>query len=231
MTAPSDPIKPSEPLTPAEAEILAGQADAVDRELSIDIDAGTQHTVQSISQSYPTTIADLWEACTDPDRLERWFAPVSGDLELGGRYAIEGNASGTVEECEPLTSYTITWEFGGGTSLVTVRFAEDGDGSRLTIEHSHTGEAGAEFWTQFGPGATGVGWDLSLLGLAFHLVAGTGRPADENHFVTIDLAQQFVRDSSTHWGEASVTAGTPEAEAMAAAERTTGFYLGLPPAE
>lgn len=145
MTTPSDPTKPSEPLTPAEAEILAAQADAVDRELSIDIDAGTQHTVQSISQTYPTTLADLWEACTDPARLERWFAPVSGDLELGGRYAIEGNASGTVEECEPLTSYTITWEFGGGTSLVTVRLAEDGDGSRLTIEHSHSGEAGAEF--------------------------------------------------------------------------------------
>lgn len=71
MTAPSDPIKPSEPLTPAEAEILTSQADAVDRELSIDIDAGTQHTVQSISQSYPTTLADLWEACTDPVRLER----------------------------------------------------------------------------------------------------------------------------------------------------------------
>lgn len=222
---------PSDPLTPAEAEIIAAQVDAVDRHLSIDVDGTRQHTVQSISQAYPTTISDLWEACTDPARLERWFAPVSGDLELGGRYAIEGNASGTVEECDPLKSYTLSWEFAGDTSHVAVSLAEDGDQARLTIEHSHTGEAGAEFWTQFGPGATGVGWDLSLLGLAFHLVAGTGRPADENHFVTIDLVQQFVRDSSRRWGEASVAAGTPEADAMAAAERTTGFYLGQPPAE
>jgi uncharacterized protein YndB with AHSA1/START domain len=217
--------------TPTEAEVLATQADAVDRGLSIDVTGNTQHTVQTISQTYPTTVADLWDACTDPVRLERWFGSVSGDLELGGRYQIEGNASGTIETCNPLDSYSLTWEFAGDTSYLTVSVAEEGDGARLTLEHSHTGEAEADFWIQFGPGATGVGWDLSLLGLAFYLVAGTRRPADENEWVTSAPAQDFVRASSTRWGEASAAAGTPAAQARAAAERTAGIYLGQPPAE
>lgn len=226
-----DPHEPNNPATPTEEEILADQVEAVDRGLSIDIAGSTQHTIQTISQSYPTTLADLWDACTDPTRLERWFAPVSGDLELGGRYQVEDNASGTIETCEPLESYSLTWEFAGDTSLVTVSITEEAEGARLTLEHSHTGEADAEFWTQFGPGATGVGWDLSLLGLAFHLVAGTGRPSDENAWVTSAPEQDFIRASSARWGEASAAAGTPPDQARAAAERTTGFFLGQPSAE
>ena len=212
--------------TPTDDAVIAAQADDVTRGLSVDIDGGTQHAVQTLSQTYPTTVDDLWAACTDPERLARWFAPVSGDLQLGGRYEIEGNASGTIEACDPPRTFAITWEFGGGTSQVAVRIDPDGDGARLTLEHAATGEAGSEFWTQYGPGATGVGWDLSLLGLAFHLLAGTGRPEDEAAFAQTPAVQRFIRASSAAWGEASVAAGTPESEARAAAERTTAFYLG-----
>ena len=31
-------------------------------------------------------IDDVWDACTNPERIPRWFLPVSGDLRLGGRY-------------------------------------------------------------------------------------------------------------------------------------------------
>ena len=158
-----------------ENEVISAQADAVDRELSIDVDEAVQHTVQTISQSYPTTVEDLWDACTNPERLERWFARVSGDLKLGGRYQIGGNASGEVTACTPLQSFSITWEFGGDSSQVTLRMNQAGDRARLSLQHEHTGEANSDFWNQFGPGATGVGWDLSLLGLALHLVAGTGK--------------------------------------------------------
>ena len=47
-------------------------------------------------RTYPAPAADVWDALTNTERLPRWFAPVSGDLHLGGRYAIEGNASGTI---------------------------------------------------------------------------------------------------------------------------------------
>lgn len=76
-----------------------GQLDAVDRFLTTTGGASTIHAAVTLSQSYRTGVDDLWDACTAPERLARWFTPVSGDLRLGGRYQIEGNASGTIETC------------------------------------------------------------------------------------------------------------------------------------
>lgn len=56
-------------------QLIASQPGEVDRGLTVKRDGSTQHTVQAISQSYPTTVEDLWEACTQADRLKRWFAP------------------------------------------------------------------------------------------------------------------------------------------------------------
>lgn len=33
-----------------------------------------------------TSIDDLRDALTHPDRLKRWFAPVEGELKLGARF-------------------------------------------------------------------------------------------------------------------------------------------------
>lgn len=217
-------------MTQSSDHIIAAQPDEVRRDLTIKRDDKRQHTVQTISQSYPTTLDDLWEACTQADRLKRWFAPVSGDLRLGGRYQVEGNASGEVVACESPRSFTVTWEFAGDSSQLTVRLAPEGERVRLTLEHEHTGDADSEFWTQFGPGATGVGWDLALLGLSLHLVAGQDRPDDPSAFARTAAAQQFIRAASERWAEASVNAGTPEEDATAAANRTTAFFLGEEPA-
>lgn len=207
-------------------QVIAEQATHVDRALAVSRDGKTQHTVQTISQSYPTSVDDLWEACTRPDRLERWFAPVSGDLRLGGRYQVEGNASGEVVACRPPQSFTVTWEFGDDTSQLALLLTPEGNRARLTLEHEHTGDADSPFWAQFGPGATGVGWDLALLGLALYLVAGQDRPDDPEAFAQTASAQRFIRTVSDSWGEASVRAGTPEGDATAAANRTTDFFLG-----
>ena len=207
-------------------DVIAAQPDQVRRGLTVDRDGNEQRTVQSISQCYPTTVEDLWQACTTADRLQRWFAPVSGDLRLGGRYQVEGNASGTVLACDPPRSFTVSWELGADSSRLTVHLAPERDEARLTIEHAHTGAADSPFWAQFGPGATGVGWDLALLGLCLHLSTGADRPDDPEAFVRTAAAQRFIRAVSTHWGEASSPAGTPRDDANAAALRTTAFYLG-----
>lgn len=220
MTDTSDPTDP----------ILAAQPARVDRGIAIERDGGTQHTTQTISQAYPTTVDDLWDACTDPERLRRWFAPVSGDLRVGGHYRIEGNASGEIVACEPPRSFSVSWEMGGDSSRLTVRLAPADDGARLTLVHEHSGAADAEFWTQFGPGATGVGWDLALLGLSLHLALGHDRPDDPAAFVATESGRAFVRAASELWGDASARAGTPREAATAAAARTTAFYLGQPPA-
>ena len=37
-----------------------------------------------VEDSYDTDIEDLWDACTEPERLARWIAEVSGDLRVDG---------------------------------------------------------------------------------------------------------------------------------------------------
>src|SRR5262245_61357734 len=122
-------------------------------------------------RSYDTTVDDLWEALTTPERIARWFAPVEGDLKLGGRYQLKGNAGGAITRCERPSAFDVTWEVMGGTSWVTVRLAADGPKARLTLEHiAHKDGIGEEHLKQFGPGAVGIGWDLGLYGLERHLL-------------------------------------------------------------
>jgi uncharacterized protein YndB with AHSA1/START domain len=186
--------------------------------------AGEARTV-TISRVYDTTPEDLWEACTTPERLSRWFLPVSGDLRAGGRFAFQGNASGTIERCEPPRAVDATWEAGGQTSWVELRLAaEDGGRARFTLVHvAHVGD---DLWDQFGPGAVGVGWDGAVLGLTLHL-ADPGREPDPA-WQASEEARGFYALASERWAQASIAAGTPRAEAEAAGARTTGFYTGQP---
>jgi uncharacterized protein YndB with AHSA1/START domain len=186
--------------------------------------AGEARTV-TISRVYDTTPEDLWEACTTPERLARWFLPVSGDLRAGGRFAFQGNASGTIERCEPPRELDATWEAGGQTSRVELRLAPEPDGrARFTLVHvAHVGD---DLWAQFGPGAVGVGWDGAVLGLTLHLSDPASRP--DEAWQASEEARHFYTLASERWGEASVAGGTPRAEADAAAARTTGFYTGQP---
>lgn len=187
---------------------------------------GKPARVAIASRDYDTTVDDLWEALTSPERIPRWFLPVTGDLKLGGRYQLQGNAGGTIIACVPPRKLAVTWEFGGQVSWVNVTLTGQGDGVRLELEHiAHVGD---EMWDQFGPGAVGVGWDLSLAGLGLH-VAGGGAAVDPAGFVAwsaSDEGKAFIRGASEDWGRASVAFGTDPAAAKAAADRTTAFYIG-----
>lgn len=183
--------------------------------------------VSTITRVYDTDPADLWDACTNPERIPRWFMPVSGDLGVGGRYQLEGNAGGVVERCDPPRSFAATWEYGDQVSWIEVRIEPAGDGARLRLEHmAHVDD---ELWDQFGPGATGVGWDLGLLGLSLHLTSGeTVDPAAVAEWMQSDEGRECVALSSQAWCDASIAAGTEPAAAKEAAERTTAFYTEEP---
>ncbi|TDD97260.1 SRPBCC family protein [Jiangella asiatica] len=194
------------------------------------IEAGEARTVV-VSQTYPVAVEDLWDACTNPERLPRWFLPLSGDLKEGGHYQLEGNAGGTIERCDPPKSFAATWEYGGGMSWIEVRLAPEGD-ERTTLRLEHIAlvdDEGLSFWAQYGPGATGVGWDLGLIGLALYL-SGDGAAVDPKAveaWTTSDEGKRFVTLASERWRDANVAAGTAdEAGAQAAADRTTAFYTG-----
>ena len=182
------------------------------------------------SRVYDTTPADLWDALTKPERLKRWFAPVTGDLELAGRYHVEGNASGTVLECVPEQKVALTWEFGGGVSWVYLTLTPEGAGTRLELQHvAHI----SPHWDSYGPGAVGVGWDLSFLGLSAHFE----RPDDDvraeglGGWETSDEAKTLVRGASDDWGRAAIAAGEDRDQALKSAEATRRFYSGEPPQE
>jgi len=207
------------------ATTAQGQIDAVNRTVTVTDNGSAVRTVASLQQDYPTSIDELWAACTEPERLVRWFAPVKGDLRLGGTYQIEGNAGGTIKSCEAPRGFTVSWEFGGEVTELTVRLESDGAArSRLVLEHSADVEPLR--WQAFGPGAVGIGWDLGLLGLAHHLANSGAAPAQDTAWAQTEQAQTFMSDSSRRWADASVAAGTPEELARAAEMRTTAFYLG-----
>ena len=78
---------------------------AVERSVSVLHRDGKPARAVTLSRSYETTIEDLWDAVTNGERIPRWFLPISGDLELGGRYQLEGNAGGVITACEPLSHF------------------------------------------------------------------------------------------------------------------------------
>jgi uncharacterized protein YndB with AHSA1/START domain len=120
---------------------------------------------------YATTAPDLWAACTEPDRLARWFAPVTGDLREGGAFTIHFDDADTpacrVVRCAPPEQLVWEWPVGGTASLVTVGIAPDGDGVRLTLRHERLTPTQA-------PGYA-AGWDTYVRSLEAH-VAGAPAP-------------------------------------------------------
>jgi uncharacterized protein YndB with AHSA1/START domain len=178
-------------------------------------------------RSYDTTMEDLWDAITTPERLARWFLPVEGDLKLGGHYQLEGNAGGTITRCDPPAALDLTWEFGDTTSWVTLRLEPDGERARLTLEHiAHRDGSGEDHFEQFGPGAAGVGWDLGLHGLERHLADQKAviDPAAVEVWSRSTEGKAFMRKSGEAWGAAHVASGENPEEARAKAERTIAFY-------
>jgi len=183
---------------------------------------GEQVRVATIARTYPTDVEDLWEACTTAERIARWFLPVTGDLRLGGRYQLEGNAAGTVQRCDPPHRFVATWEFAGGVSAITVTLtAVDADRTRLELEH--VGNVPEDFWDTYGPGATGIGWDLGLLGLARHLDDPSAR-VDEAGFGASTEGRRFITESGEGWYAAALASGLDERAQREAADRSIAFY-------
>jgi len=188
------------------------------------LEAG-EAAVVTISRAFPTDVADLWSACTEADRITRWFLPVSGELRLGGRYQREGNAGGTVTACDPPRGFDATWEFGRGVSWIEVRLSPDDDGARFTL--THVAHVDDDHWRTYGPGAAGIGWDLGLLGLGLHLGTGAGvTPAQAEEWSTSDEGRLFIVGAGRAWAEASVASGMDRGDAEARADRTVAFYTG-----
>lgn len=189
------------------------------------LDAG-EVRVATLSRHYQAELADVWDACTNPERIARWFLPVAGELELGGRYQLQGNAGGTITRCDPPHGFDATWEMGDDVSWIELRLTDEGNaGTRFRL--SHLALVDDDTWKQFGPGAVGVGWESGLIGLYLYLT--TRNPVDPARVAEWSASgdgHRFLAASSAGWCDASIASGTDPAEARAAADRTTAFYTG-----
>jgi uncharacterized protein YndB with AHSA1/START domain len=189
---------------------------------------GKPASTVTLTRLYGTDADDLWDALTSKERIPRWFLPVEGDLRLGGKYQLKGNAGGTITACTPLSHFAATWEFGGGTSWIDVTVAAESGKARLTLEHTAIIE---DHWNKFGPGAVGIGWDLALMGLARHLE--TGAPADHAAamaWMGSPNGKAFMSQSGELWRAAHVASGADPASAKERSDRTIAFYRGeIPP--
>ncbi len=191
-------------------------AGLVAREIRTGERDGAPTRVAVARRAYPTDRADLWDCLTNPDRIPRWFLPVTGELSEGGTYQVVGNAGGTVESCDEPRAFAVTWEFGGMVSWLAVSLTEGTGGTMLELVHE--APVDPDMWALYGPGAVGLGWDMALLGLGMHVQ--TGEPVDPEVATGLNFmpaGQAFLRLAADGWRDAAVADGDdPEAAATAA---------------
>lgn len=56
--------------------------------------------VAVLTRTYDTSVEDLWDACTNPERLARWYTTVTGELRLGGRFEQTNMGGGVIAVCD-----------------------------------------------------------------------------------------------------------------------------------
>jgi uncharacterized protein YndB with AHSA1/START domain len=189
---------------------IGQQINAIHREVSRRSSDAGELVAVVLRRTYDAPLDDVWDAMTDPDRLKRWFYPLSGDLRVGGTFQLEGNAGGEILQCEPPRLLKVT--FGGPTSLVELRLTAEGeDGTALELEHTvpieMAGSGAGALWV-------GPGWDGMLLGLSLFLSGEVVE--DPIAAANSPEVQAFSRQSVRVWASTigeSGTATTDEIEA------------------
>jgi uncharacterized protein YndB with AHSA1/START domain len=142
--------------------------------------AGPDTRTLLLRRGYAAPLGEVWEACTDPDRLKCWFHPLGGDLRPGGTFQLESNARGSILRCEPPRHLGLTWAYGDGpASEVTVCLspAEGGTADAQTVlelTHAPVPESVEMDGRLLDPvlndpktgiWGLGTGWEMSLIAL------------------------------------------------------------------
>ena len=122
-----------------------------------------------VEDVYDTDIHDLWEACTNPERLARWIAEVSGDLRVGGTvqavFTSTWTGPATVEVCEAPHHLLLTTEPGtDDESQIEAWLSAEGTQTRLVVEERGLPVAQLHFY--------GAGWQVHLEDLGRSLRSG-----------------------------------------------------------
>jgi len=127
------------------------------------------HGAVRVEDVYDTGIEDLWAAVTDPDRLARWIAKVSGDLRVGGTvhavFTSTWSGSGRIDACERPGHLLLTMEPGTDEETrIEAWLTAEGSGTRLVVEERGLRRDRLHFH--------GAGWQAHLEDLARSLTDG-----------------------------------------------------------
>lgn len=123
----------------------------------------------------------------------------------------------------------MTWKMYGDVGWVQAHLSPADGGTRLEVEHILSRRLFDRlYWSWYGAGATGVGWELWLLGLDQYL--GSGAPATDEleRWRLSDEGKAYLKQSTHAWGRAEAAHGVGESTAMKRAARACTFYSKLP---
>jgi uncharacterized protein YndB with AHSA1/START domain len=92
-----------------------------------------------VEDVYDTDINDLWAACTEPERLARWIAEVSGDLHIGGTihatFTSTWTGPGRIEACDSPHHLLLTMQPGTeDEAQIEAWLTAEGAKTRLVVE-------------------------------------------------------------------------------------------------
>jgi uncharacterized protein YndB with AHSA1/START domain len=169
-----------------------------------EIAAGSARTAV-LRRRYDAPIDDVWNAITTPDRVDRFFLPLSGELRAGGSFALQGQASGEILACDAPHLLRLQWTppvDRGYSDQVEVRLTADGpDATWLELEHASVADV---FRNDPDTGCYGVGtgWEGPLHYLGEYLRGVLpDRPSTE--WYTFDEAEELrlANYRGTEWAK------------------------------
>lgn len=100
--------------------------------------AAGEARVAVMTRTYAAPIEDVWDACTNPERLARWYVPVTGEFRVGGRIEQAMMGSGEITGCEPPHHLTLSLGNGGCDEIELRLTPAASDATHLELQHATT---------------------------------------------------------------------------------------------
>lgn len=165
------------------------------------IGAGDAHSA-IMRRVYAAPIDEVWSAITDPERINRFFLPVTGDLREGGRFSIEMNADGEILTCDAPHLLRLTWSFQGAVpDEVEIRLTEVEGGTQLELEHASVREVFVSSDYRTGDWGVGSGWEPPLKYLGMYLAGELPNKPSLEWYVPSDEDTALARDAGMAWSQ------------------------------
>lgn len=165
------------------------------------IGAGDAHSA-IMRRVYPAPIEEVWSAITDPERINRFFLPVSGDLREGGRFSVEMNADGEILKCEAPHLLRLSWSFQDAVpDEVEIRLTEVDGGTQLELEHASVRDMFVSSDPKTGNYGIGAGWEPPLKYLGKYLAGELPNKPSLEWYEPLEEDDVLSRDAGMAWSQ------------------------------